>query len=72
MLNYALHATTMNRDRDPARTGQSVDFSAFDGGPTGPSEAGADTSAAATDGGRQSDTRTDGGTPAGNDRQEER
>ena len=61
MLNYALHATTMNRDRDPARTGASVDFSAFDGGPAGPGEAGADASAAATDGGRQGDTRTDGG-----------
>jgi glycerol-3-phosphate dehydrogenase len=61
MLNYALHATTMNRDHDPARTGQNVDFSAFDAGPTDRSEAGADASAAATDGGRQGDTRTDGG-----------
>jgi glycerol-3-phosphate dehydrogenase len=55
MLNYALHATTMNRDRDPARTGQSVDFSAFDGGPSEPGAAGANASAAATDGGPTAD-----------------
>ena len=30
MLSYALHATTMNRDRDPAS--ENVDFAAFDGG----------------------------------------
>ncbi|MDG5775459.1 anaerobic glycerol-3-phosphate dehydrogenase subunit GlpA [Haloarculaceae archaeon H-GB1-1] len=32
MLNHALHATTMNRDGDPARTGEAVAFDAFDGG----------------------------------------
>ncbi|WP_247002220.1 anaerobic glycerol-3-phosphate dehydrogenase subunit GlpA [Halosolutus gelatinilyticus] len=34
MLNYALHATTMNRDRDPANATESdpVEYSAFDGG----------------------------------------
>jgi glycerol-3-phosphate dehydrogenase len=32
MLSYALHATTMNRDRDPAADGRSVDFDSFDGG----------------------------------------
>jgi glycerol-3-phosphate dehydrogenase len=32
MLNYALHATTMNRDRDPASAEAAVDFAAFDGG----------------------------------------
>ena len=32
MLNYALHATTQNRDNDPA-DGRDVDFTAFDGGP---------------------------------------
>lgn len=32
MLNYALHATTMNRDRDPARRGESIAYDAFDGG----------------------------------------
>ena len=31
-LNYALHATTMNLDRDPARTGEPPDFEAFDAG----------------------------------------
>ncbi|MFB6165053.1 MAG: anaerobic glycerol-3-phosphate dehydrogenase subunit GlpA [Haloarculaceae archaeon] len=33
MLNYALHATTMNRDRDPADRDERVDFDAFDPGP---------------------------------------
>jgi glycerol-3-phosphate dehydrogenase len=33
-LNYALHATTMNRDRDPAAGGEPVDFDAFDAGGT--------------------------------------
>jgi glycerol-3-phosphate dehydrogenase len=33
MLNHLLHATTMNRDRDPARRAESVDFEAFDAGP---------------------------------------
>jgi glycerol-3-phosphate dehydrogenase len=32
MLNYALHATTQNRDNDPAE-GDPVDFTTFDGGP---------------------------------------
>jgi glycerol-3-phosphate dehydrogenase len=32
MLNYALHATTQNRDNDPAE-GAPVDFTTFDGGP---------------------------------------
>ena len=31
-LNYALHATTMNRDRDPATRDQALDFEAFDSG----------------------------------------
>ncbi|MGB9965047.1 anaerobic glycerol-3-phosphate dehydrogenase subunit GlpA [Halobacterium hubeiense] len=35
MLNYALHATTQNRDRDPA-DGEAVDFAAFDAGPPEP------------------------------------
>jgi glycerol-3-phosphate dehydrogenase len=34
MLTYALHATTMNRDADPADSG-SVDWTAFDDGPGG-------------------------------------
>jgi glycerol-3-phosphate dehydrogenase len=32
MLTYALHATTMNRDRDPATRDEPIDFAAFDGG----------------------------------------
>ncbi|MFC7045692.1 anaerobic glycerol-3-phosphate dehydrogenase subunit GlpA [Halobacteriaceae archaeon GCM10025711] len=35
MLNHALHATTMNRDRDPARGDETIDYAAFDGGETG-------------------------------------
>jgi glycerol-3-phosphate dehydrogenase len=31
-LNYALHATTMNRDRDPADADDGIDFDAFDAG----------------------------------------
>ncbi|WP_135830460.1 anaerobic glycerol-3-phosphate dehydrogenase subunit GlpA [Halorussus halobius] len=31
-LNYALHATTMNRDRDPATRDGPLDFGAFDSG----------------------------------------
>jgi len=53
MLNYALHATTQNRDRDPADAAESVDFAAFDHGPSeavDPSHA-SDTDVA-TDGGR--------------------
>ncbi|WP_458208986.1 anaerobic glycerol-3-phosphate dehydrogenase subunit GlpA [Haladaptatus sp. NG-SE-30] len=34
-LNYALHATTMNRDHDPANDTNDVDFAAFDGGADG-------------------------------------
>lgn len=33
MLAYALHATTMNRDADPAASAHPVDFTAFDDGP---------------------------------------
>ena len=32
MLNHMLHATTMNRDGDPARLDDEVDFAAFDAG----------------------------------------
>ncbi|WP_318570034.1 anaerobic glycerol-3-phosphate dehydrogenase subunit GlpA [Salinigranum marinum] len=51
MLKHLLHATTMNRDGDPVRTGTEVDFGAFDGGPA----VGEDSTAerAAADGGRQ-------------------
>ncbi|MFC4356585.1 anaerobic glycerol-3-phosphate dehydrogenase subunit GlpA [Halobium salinum] len=33
MLKYALHATTMNADGDPARLDDPVDYAAFDAGP---------------------------------------
>jgi glycerol-3-phosphate dehydrogenase len=59
MLNYALHATTQNRDRDPA-DGEPIDFSAFDGGP--PAADGPADSGVATDGGRRDGTAGNGGT----------
>jgi glycerol-3-phosphate dehydrogenase len=52
MLNHALHATTMNRDRDPARDDESVDFAAFDAGASGPGATDSGPSTAVTDGGR--------------------
>jgi glycerol-3-phosphate dehydrogenase len=33
MLNHALHAATMNRDRDPAREEETINYAAFDAGP---------------------------------------
>ena len=48
MLNYALHATTQNRDNDPA-DGDPVDFAAFDTGGTGVGES--DGHGVAADGG---------------------
>ncbi|WP_380676987.1 anaerobic glycerol-3-phosphate dehydrogenase subunit GlpA [Salinigranum sp. GCM10025319] len=51
MLKHLLHATTMNRDGDPARTGADVDFGAFDGGPAVDDDA--PTGRAAADGGRR-------------------
>ena len=47
MLNYALHATTQNRDNDPA-DGEPVAFGAFD---SGPAPAGAPGDGVAADGG---------------------
>ncbi|WP_436929014.1 anaerobic glycerol-3-phosphate dehydrogenase subunit GlpA [Halosimplex halobium] len=59
MLNYALHATTQNRDRDPADADEPVDFAAFDAGPTGavdgPTDGSAGDTGVATDGGRDGD-----------------
>ncbi|WP_121821424.1 anaerobic glycerol-3-phosphate dehydrogenase subunit GlpA [Halostella salina] len=52
-LNYALHATTMNRDRDPAKTG-GVDYAAFDDGADAPDAAGGGRGVA-TDGGDHGD-----------------
>jgi glycerol 3-phosphate dehydrogenase (quinone) subunit A (EC 1.1.5.3) len=58
MLNHLLHATTMNRDGDPASLNSEVDFGAFDAGEGG-SEAdaidGGDAGTAATDGGIDGD-----------------
>ncbi|PSP95945.1 anaerobic glycerol-3-phosphate dehydrogenase subunit A [Halobacteriales archaeon QH_8_68_33] len=52
MLNYALHATTQNRDSDPA-DGEPVDFGAFD---DGSAESGTGTAVGvATDGGNRGD-----------------
>ncbi|SFS06728.1 glycerol 3-phosphate dehydrogenase (quinone) subunit A [Halomicrobium zhouii] len=48
MLNYALQATTQNRDSDPANREDSIDFDAFDGGPGSSAPS---TASAATDGG---------------------
>jgi glycerol-3-phosphate dehydrogenase len=54
MLKHLLHATTMNRDGDPAPTGASVDFGAFDGGPDAASGAlDASGGGAETDGGNR-------------------
>jgi len=55
MLNYALHAATMNRDHDPASADTAVDFAAFDDGEGFADDAGGDRADAATDGGRPSD-----------------
>ncbi|WP_049997125.1 anaerobic glycerol-3-phosphate dehydrogenase subunit GlpA [Halococcus sediminicola] len=44
MLNHALHATTMNRDGDPAATEDEIEYARFDAGPT---------PEAAADGGRR-------------------
>jgi glycerol-3-phosphate dehydrogenase len=50
-LNDMLHGTTMNRDGDPTRLEDDVDFAEFDEGPDGP-EAGEDPATSrATDGG---------------------
>ncbi|WP_123534328.1 anaerobic glycerol-3-phosphate dehydrogenase subunit GlpA [Halosimplex salinum] len=56
MLNYALHATTQNRDRDPADSAEAVDFAAFDDGSGADTGTGPATDAGvATDGGRDGD-----------------
>jgi len=54
MLNYALHATTQNRDHDPA-DGDPIDFSAFDDGPS--EVGGAADAGVATDGGHRDGNR---------------
>jgi glycerol-3-phosphate dehydrogenase len=52
-LSYALHATTMNRDRDPAEADDPIDFAAFDGGLGTTDGNHASNSRAAADGGRR-------------------
>jgi glycerol-3-phosphate dehydrogenase len=66
MLTYALHATTMNRDADPAARDESVDFSAFDSGPGATGQPSRTAQDAATDGGLTSDG--DHGAPHSNGR----
>ncbi|RLM57514.1 anaerobic glycerol-3-phosphate dehydrogenase subunit A [Halobellus sp. Atlit-31R] len=52
MLKHLLHATTMNRDADPAKADDPVDFGAFDAGPErGTQPAGGQSSDAVADGG---------------------
>ena len=57
MLKHMLHATTMNRDGDPAASDSAVDFAAFDAGASPSTAAGGttgdDPDRAATDGGRE-------------------
>ncbi|MDS0298851.1 anaerobic glycerol-3-phosphate dehydrogenase subunit GlpA [Halogeometricum sp. S1BR25-6] len=57
MLKHMLHATTMNRDGDPAASDSAVDFAAFDVGASPSAAAGGttgdDPDRAATDGGRE-------------------
>lgn len=56
MLNHALHATTMNRDHDPAKDQHTVDYTQFDAGPTDTQTDTDDTrDTAATDGGTRGD-----------------
>jgi len=60
MLKHMLHATTMNRDADPAASEEPVDFGAFDPGP----DADAPSGAGADPGGTADDAVADGGTRA--------
>ena len=59
MLKHMLHATTMNRDADPATTGEPVEFGAFDSGP----DASVAPDAGAESAGNSDDAVADGGTP---------
>ena len=65
MLKHHLHATTMNRDADPAATEEPVDFGAFDAG------AGSGDPSEETDSGtRPDDAVADGGRPTPTDEAE--
>jgi glycerol-3-phosphate dehydrogenase len=48
-----LHATTMNRDGDPARLDETVDFAAFDAGERDVDSSGETGLSRATDGGQE-------------------
>jgi glycerol-3-phosphate dehydrogenase len=58
MLKHMLHATTMNRDADPATTDEPVDFEAFDAGPDASAGSDVPTGGAGT----ADDAVADGGT----------
>ncbi|MFC5136363.1 MULTISPECIES: anaerobic glycerol-3-phosphate dehydrogenase subunit GlpA [Haloferacaceae] len=60
MLNHLLHATTMNRDGDPATTDADVDFGAFDAG-VDPDAEGSGTGGSGSDDSPAGVTATDGG-----------
>ncbi|WP_281193388.1 anaerobic glycerol-3-phosphate dehydrogenase subunit GlpA [Halorubrum sp. F4] len=64
MLNHLLHATTMNRDGDPATTNADVDFGAFDAGIDSGSE-GSGTGDSGSDDSHAGVTATDGGLDGG-------
>jgi glycerol-3-phosphate dehydrogenase len=66
-LNYALHATTMNLDRDPVRTGEDPDFAAFDSGPPSGAESRGSAGEAAADGGLPDPDRTNDAEQEGSD-----
>ena len=59
MLKHMLHATTMNRDSDPATGDESVDFGAFDSGPDADAAPGVGSEST---GGTADDAVADGGT----------
>jgi glycerol-3-phosphate dehydrogenase len=63
MLNLMLHATTMNRDGDPARLDEEVAFGEFDAGAPRTGDADERATSTATDGGDSGGTepRPDGG-----------
>ena len=61
MLKHMLHATTMNRDADPAAADEPVDFGAFDSGPDAGSDAAPDAGSETAD----PDAVADGGTRPG-------
>jgi glycerol-3-phosphate dehydrogenase len=61
MLNHMLHATTMNRDGDPARLDEDIAFDAFDAGAAATDQQGAAGESTGADGGPGVDDGTDDG-----------